>query len=506
MLNEGNQKQLAELLTALKNDIRIRLCAGPDGLSKQLEDYVLGIASMSPKIKVERVELRRVPSFTVDYPVKETGITFAGIPAGHEFGSLLKSLAQVGGSESAEDCPEQMKGIEGELRFETYIAPDCPFCPPAVQTLNTLSVLNPGVSHTMIDVAFFGEETAARDVMVLPTVYLNGERFAVGGMAPEDILEKLGNRPVISGLENQEPFDTLVIGGGPAGVSAAVYGARKGIRVGLVAENFGGQLRETLGIENLISVGHTEGPALAGALERNLRSHDVEVISPARAKRLERKEMLEIELENGAILKSKTAVLATGSRWKTVNVPGEAQFKTRGVAYCAHCDGPLYKEKDVAVIGGGNSGIEAAIDLAGIAKHVTVLEFAPELKADRILRERLKSLDNVTVITGAKTKEITGTDKVNGLVYENQATGETHRLELEGVFVQIGLAAHTGWLGDSVLRNDAGEIVIARDNAASMPGVYAAGDCTDSPYKQVVIAIASGASAALSAFDYIIRH
>ncbi len=325
-------------------------------------------------------------------------------------------------------------------------------------------------------------------------------------MTLEEILSKLGNVQDISEFENKEAFDVLVIGGGPAGASAAIYAARKGIRTGVIAERFGGQVRETLGIENLISAPYTEGPKFADSLERNVKNYDVDIMSSQRVRRLERKELIEVELENGAVLKSKTVILSTGARWRNVGVPGETEFKNKGVAYCPHCDGPLYKGKDVAVIGGGNSGIEAAVDLAGIANHVTVLEFMPELKADAVLQERLNSLSNVTVLKNVQTKEITGTDKVNGITYAERESGEVHQIELQGVFVQIGLVANTDWLGDTVERNRIGEILVDGHNATNLPGVFAAGDCTNSVYKQIIIAMGSGANAALSAFDYLIRN
>ncbi len=342
--------------------------------------------------------------------------------------------------------------------------------------------------------------------MAVPSVYLNGEPFGNGRMTVEEILAKLGSTLDVSEFYDKAPYDVLVIGGGPAGSSAAVYAARKGIRTGILAERFGGQVRDTLGIENLIGVKYIEGTKLSDNLEAHVRDYDVDVMTLQRAKGLSKKEYIEVELENGAVLKSKTLILATGARWRNIGVPGEIEFKNKGVAYCPHCDGPLFKGKDVAVIGGGNSGIEAAIDLAGIVNHVTVLEFLPELKADKVLQERLYSLPNVTVYKNVQTKEIAGTDKVNGITYIHRDTKEEHHIELQGVFVQIGLVPNTDWLGDTVERNRFGEILIDEHNATNIPGVFAAGDCTNSPYKQIIISMGSGASAALSAFDYLIRN
>jgi len=341
--------------------------------------------------------------------------------------------------------------------------------------------------------------------MAVPTVYLNGEFFESGRMTVQDILAKLGSRQDASAFADKEPFDVLVIGGGPAGCSAAIYAARKGIRTGIVAERFGGQILDTVGIENFISVKYTEGPKLASQLEEHVRQYDIDVMTGQRAKGLEKKDLIEVRLENGAVLKSKTVIIATGASWRHLGVPGEKEFRNKGVTYCPHCDGPIFAGKNVAVIGGGNSGIEAAIDLAGIVKHVTVLEFLPELKADSILQKRLYSLPNVTVITNAETKEITGTDKVDGITYVDRATGETHHIDVDGVFVQIGLVPNTDWLGDTVER-ERGGIVVDRRGATNIPGVFAAGDCTNSPYKQIIISMGSGATAALGAFDYLIRH
>ena len=369
-----------------------------------------------------------------------------------------------------------------------------------------MSLLNPGITHTMVDGAAFKEEVESKDIMAVPTVFLNGESFGSGRMSLEEILAKMGSTADASEFASKEPFDVLVVGGGPAGASAAIYAARKGIRTGIVAERFGGQIMDTLAIENFISVKQTEGPKLAASLEEHVKEYDIDVMNLQRAKRLEKRDLIEIELENGAVLKSKSVILSTGARWRNVGVPGEAEFKNKGVAYCPHCDGPLFTGKDVAVIGGGNSGIEAAIDLAGIVNHVTVLEFMSELKADSVLQERLYSLPNVTVLKNVQTKEITGTDKVDGITYIERETGEEKHVELAGVFVQIGLVPNTDWLEGAIERNRMGEILVDKHGATSLPGVFAAGDCTDSAYKQIIISMGSGATASLGAFDYLIRN
>jgi len=508
MLDDDIKKQLAEYLQLLENDVLIKTSTGSDSISNDMAALMDEMTALSPRIKTEQVKLPRTPSFTINRMEEDFGVTFAGIPLGHEFTSLVLALLQVSGRAPKVDGKliDQVKSIKGEYHFETYISLSCHNCPEVVQALNLMSILNPGITHTMIDGAAFKEEAESKNIMAVPTVLLNGEEFSSGRMTLEEILGKLGSGPDMSEFEKKEPFDILVIGGGPAGASAAIYAARKGIRTGIVAERFGGQVRETLGIENLISVGYTEGPRLAEVLEQHVSNYDVDIMSAQRARRLERKELIEVELENGAVLKSKAVILSTGARWRNVGIPGEEEFKNKGVAYCPHCDGPLYKGKHVAVIGGGNSGIEAAIDLAGIASHVTVFEFMPELKADDILQKRLYSLPNITVLKNVQTKEITGTDKVNGITYMERESGAVHHMELQGVFVQIGLIANTDWLGETIERNRIGEVIVDSRNATSLPGVFAAGDCTDSAYKQIVISMGSGASAALSAFDYLIRN
>ncbi|WP_214818098.1 alkyl hydroperoxide reductase subunit F [Exiguobacterium sp. s59] len=507
MLEAAIKQQLDQYLQLMEGDVVLRVSAGEDKVSNEMLELVNELASMSSRISVERATLERTPSFSVNRPAEETGIVFAGIPLGHEFTSLVLALLQVSGRAPKVDADtiKQIQNIEGTYHFESYISLSCHNCPDVVQALNVMSVLNPNITHTMIDGAAFKDEVEAKEIMAVPTVFLNGESFGNGRMSLEEILAKLGTGPDASAFSDKDPYDVLVVGGGPAGASAAVYAARKGIRTGIIAERFGGQVMDTMGIENFIGTAYTEGPKLVASLEEHVKEYGIDVMNLQRAKRLEKNDLVEIELENGAVLKSKSVILSTGARWRNVNVPGEAEFKNKGVAYCPHCDGPLFEGKRVAVIGGGNSGIEAAIDLAGIVKHVTVLEFASELKADQVLQDRLHSLPNVTVITNAQTTEITGTDKVNGISYVSRETNESHHVELEGVFVQIGLVPNTDWL-DSVERNNFGEIVVDRHGATNVPGVFAAGDCTNSAYKQIIISMGSGATAALGAFDYMIRN
>ncbi|MFU0790615.1 alkyl hydroperoxide reductase subunit F [Cerasibacillus sp. JNUCC 74] len=508
VLDPDIKSQLKQYLGLLENDIVLKVSTGSDEVSKDMLALVDELASMSSKISVEHTELPKTPSFSVNRVGEDTGVSFAGLPLGHEFNSLVLALLQVSGRPPKLDqnLIDQIKGISEKYHFETYVSLSCNNCPDVVQALNMMAVLNPNITHTMIDGAAFKEEVEKKKIMAVPAVYLNGEFFNGGRILLEELLEKLGHGVDASELSQKDPFDVLVVGGGPAGASAAIYAARKGIRTGIVAERFGGQVQDTLSIENFISVKRTEGPKLVANLEEHVNDYDIDVMNSQRAKHIEKKDLFELELENGAVLKSKTVIISTGARWRNIGVPGEKEFKNNGVAYCPHCDGPLFEGKDVAVIGGGNSGIEAAIDLAGIVKHVTVLEFAPELKADEVLQKRLYSLPNVTVIKNAQTQEITGTDSVNGITYMDRDTKEVKHIELQGVFVQIGLVPNTEWLEGTVERNRMGEIIVDKHGQSNVPGLFAAGDCTDSAYNQIIISMGSGATAALGAFDYLIRN
>jgi len=508
ILDADIKQQLAQYLELMEGDVLLKVSVGEDKVSREMAALVDELATMSSHIKVEHAELQRTPSFSVNRPGEDTGITFAGIPLGHEFTSLVLALLQVSGRAPKVDekVIKQIQNIKEELHFDSYISLSCQNCPEVVQALNLMSVLNPNITHTMIDGAAFKDEVESKNILAVPTVYLNGEPFTNGRKTVEEILAELGGGPDASEFENKDPFDVLVVGGGPAGASAAIYAARKGIRTGIVAERFGGQVLDTAAIENFISVSHTEGPKLAASLEEHVKDYNIDVMNLVRAKRLEKKDLIEIELENGAVLKSKSVILSTGASWRNIGVPGETEFRNKGVAYCVHCDGPLFEGKNVAVVGGGNSGIEAAIDLAGYTTHVTVLEFNSELKADAVLQERLRSLPNVTVVTNAQTTEITGTDSVNGVSYIERETGEEKHIEIAGIFIQIGLVPNTAWLGDAVERNKFGEILTDKRGATNVPGVFAAGDCSDSPFKQIIISMGSGATASLAAVDYLVRN
>ncbi|RRW33716.1 alkyl hydroperoxide reductase subunit F, partial [Stutzerimonas stutzeri] len=483
--------------------------------SRELLSLLQDIAGLSDKItlKTDGDDARK-PSFSLNRIGGNISLRFAGIPMGHEFTSLVLALLQVGGhpSKTAPEVIEQIKALDGDYRFETYFSLSCQNCPDVVQALNLMAVLNPNVKHVAIDGALFQDEVEARQIMSVPSIYLNGELFTQGRMSEEEILAKLDTGSSARDAEKlkaKDAFDVLVVGGGPAGAAAAIYAARKGIRTGVAAERFGGQVLDTMAIENFISVKETEGPKLARALEEHVREYEVDIMNLQRASQLipaGEDGLHRVRFDNGGELKAKTLILATGARWREMNVPGEQEYRGRGVAYCPHCDGPLFKGKRVAVIGGGNSGVEAAIDLAGIVAHVTLLEFGEDLRADAVLQRKLNSLPNVRVLKMAQTTEVKGDgQKVTGLVYKDRTNDEVHNVELEGIFVQIGLLPNSEWLKGTLELSRFGEIIVDAKGQTSIPGVFAAGDVTTVPYKQIVIAVGEGAKASLSAFDHLIR-
>ncbi|MCL2865069.1 MAG: alkyl hydroperoxide reductase subunit F [Lachnospiraceae bacterium] len=502
------KNQLIPYMDYVVQDIVLKVSAGDDAVSRQVLELVEGVAVLSDKISVEQVQMERCPSVAIDRAEGESGVVFAGLPLGHELESFVMALIQVSGRKPkiADDLIARIQQIDKKLDFTTYVSLSCHNCPDVVQALNIMAVLNPNISNTMVEGGSFKKEVESKQIMAVPTVFLNGTEFSGGRITIEQILEKLGLVADSSNLEAKEPFDILVVGGGPAGASAAIYAARKGIRTGMVADVMGGQVIETLGIENIIGTKYTEGPKFMAQVAEHVKEYEVDVISAQQAVKLEKKDLLELSLKSGATLRAKTVVLATGARWRSIGVPGEQKFKNKGIAYCPHCDGPLFADKDIAVIGGGNSGVEAAIDLAGTSNHVTVIEFLPELKADKTLQDRLYSLKNVTVITNATTKEIVGSDKVERICFADRATGAETTLIVAGVFILIGLIPNTEWLRGTVEMNSFGEILVNRRGATDLAGVFAAGDCTDSAYKQIVISLGSGATAALGAFDYLIRN
>ncbi|MBD7975772.1 alkyl hydroperoxide reductase subunit F [Serpens gallinarum] len=517
MLDANLKTQLKAYLEKVTQPFEIVASLDDGAKSQELLGLLQDITSLSDKItlRTDGNDARR-PSFSLNRINGNIDLRFAGIPMGHEFTSLVLALLQVGGhpSKTSQDVIEQIKAIEGDYSFETYYSLSCQNCPDVVQALNLMAVLNPNIRHVAIDGALFQDEVEARQVMSVPSIYLNGELFGQGRMGEEEILAKLDTNAGARDAEKlnaKDAFDVLVIGGGPAGAAAAVYSARKGIRTGVAAERFGGQVLDTMSIENFISVKATEGPKLARALEEHVREYDVDIMNLQRASKLipaaTEGGLHTVEFENGAQLKSKTLILSTGARWREMNVPGEAEYKAKGVCFCPHCDGPLFKGKRVAVIGGGNSGVEAAIDLAGIVGHVTLLEFGESMRADAVLQSKLRSLPNVTIHLMAQTTDVLGDgQKVTGLVYKDRTSEELHTVELEGIFVQIGLLPNSDWLKGSVELNRFGEIIVDAKGQTNIPGVFAAGDVTTVPYKQIIIATGDGAKASLSAFDYLIRQ
>jgi alkyl hydroperoxide reductase subunit F len=513
MFDQELKSQLGRHLENLRRPVEITATLDGGADSATMRELLDDIAAVSDRIRVVTSEgdgeVRR-PSFAIHLPGEEARVRFAGLPLGHELTSLVLALLHVGGHPprvSAETLA-QVERLSGPLHFETYFSRSCQNCPDVVQALNLMAARNPKVTHVAVDGACFESEVEERQVMAVPTVYLNGRLLGRGRMELEEILVKVDSGAAARRAEQLDgrTFDMLVVGGGPAGAAAAIYAARKGIRTGVVADRLGGQVLDTLGIENFISVAETEGPQLAAALEAHLGAYPIEVMKHQRARGLAPGDMIGVELESGARLAARSVILATGARWRDMNVPGEAEYRTRGVTYCPHCDGPLFKGKRVAVIGGGNSGVEAAIDLAGVVEHVTLVEFMDTLKADDILQRKLRSLGNADVILGARTTEVVGDGRqVTGLRYEHRASGEIRALEVAGIFVQIGLLPNTDWLKGTVELTRTGEIVVDERGRTNVPGVFAAGDATTVPYKQIIIATGEGAKAALGAFDYLIR-
>jgi len=517
MLDAAMKTQLQSYLTNLRAPIRLIASLDESEKGTELRALLTEIAELSPLVQLDASGTdARKPSFVIAREGETRGVRFAAIPLGHEFTSLVLALLWTGGHppKVAPDVLEQIKALDADLNFEVYMSLSCHNCPDVVQAASLLSIYNPRIQTTVVDGALFQAEVDTRQVMAVPMVFMNDALFGAGRMTLEEIVAKLdvnANQRTAAALSGKEPFDVLIVGGGPAGAAAAVYAARKGIRVGVAAERFGGQVNDTMSIENYISVLETDGPTFAAALEAQVRHYGVDIMNLQRASKIvppaQPGALVEVHLADGGVLKSRSVIVSTGARWRNVNVPGEAEYKTRGVAYCPHCDGPLFKGKRVAVIGGGNSGVEAAIDLAGVVQHVTLVEFADALKADAVLVSKLKSLPNVTIHTNAQTTEITGDgQKVNGLRFRDRASNLEQQVELAGVFVQIGLVPNTEFLRDTLELSRFGEIVVDARGHTSAAGVFAAGDATTVPYKQIVVAAGEGAKAALSAFDYLIRQ
>ena len=520
MLDANVKTQLSAYLQRITQPVELVASLDDRPAALEMRTLLEEIAELSPLVtaRFDGTDARR-PSFQITRAGADMGLRFAAVPMGHEFTSLVLALLQAGGHppKVESDVIAQIQALVpedgGDYVFETWMSLTCHNCPDVVQAINMMAVLNPRVRHVAIDGGLFQDEVEQRQIMAVPLVFLNGERFGSGRMELAEILAKVDTGATVrdaARLSAKAPYDVLIVGGGPAGAAAAVYAARKGIRTGIVAERFGGQTLDTLGIENYPSVLETQGPKFAAALEAHARAYDVDIMNGQRVKALEPAAepggTVRVTLDNGAVLQGRSVIVSTGARWKNVNVPGEAEYRNKGVAYCPHCDGPLFKGKDVAVIGGGNSGVEAAIDLAGVVRHVTLIEFADQLKADAVLVNKLKSLPNVEIHVNAQTPGITGDgQRVKGLVYKDRATGAEHRVELSGVFVQIGLVPNTEFLKGTLELSKYGEIIIDAKCHTSLPGVFAAGDVTTVPFKQIVIAAGDGAKAALSAFDHLVR-
>lgn len=515
LLDDNLSKQLGSLMPRITEEVELIYSLDDRDASADLKQLLEDIAALSDKVTArEDADAHdRKPAFTISRKGTDTGVTFAGIPMGHEFSSLVLALLQVGGNPVKEDQEllDAVKNLDGDYEFVTYMSLSCQNCPTVVQALNAMSVVNPRIKHTAVEGSLFQDEVNDKGVQAVPTVYLNGEEFVSGRTDIADFVRKLDSGAAARDakkLNEKGEFDVLVVGQGPAGAAAAIYVARKGLNVGLAGERFGGQVLDTMAIENFISMKYTEGPKLAAALEEHVNAYEIDVMKAQAATGFtpasEPGGVHTVHFGDDATLKARQVVIATGANWRLMNVPGESEYRNKGVTFCPHCDGPLFKGKDIAVIGGGNSGVEAAIDLAGIVKHVTVLEFGESCRADDVLMDKLNSLDNVEVITSAATTEIVGDDKgVTGLKYTDRTTDEEKSLELSGVFVQIGLLPNTKWLEDSGIETSGpGEIVIDDHNATNIPGVFAAGDCTAIPFKQIVVAEGAGANAGLGAWEY----
>jgi alkyl hydroperoxide reductase subunit F len=516
VLDANLKTQLKTYLGHLRQPVELVASLDDGAKSAQMLELLNEIAELHPQVSVNRADDdARRPSFLIRRAGTDIGVRFAGIPLGHEFTSLVLALLQVGGHppKLSDETIAQIRDLDGDYVFETYFSLTCQNCPDVVQALNLMSVLNPRIRHTAIEGGLFQDEVSARNILSVPSIFLNGELFAQGRMDVEQILAKLDTGSVARAaakIDAKEPFDVLVVGGGPAGAAAAIYAARKGIRTGLVAERFGGQVLDTMSIENFISVQHTEGPRMVQQMEAHVDQYGVDVMTLQRADKLVAARspggLHELHLESGATLRARTLILSTGARWRQMNVPGEDAYRNKGVTYCPHCDGPLFRGKRVAVIGGGNSGVEAAIDLAGVVGHVTLIEYAADLRADAVLQRKLASLPNVDIVTSALTTEVTGDgERVTGLRYKDRNHGSDHELPLEGIFVQIGLVPNTEWLRDTVAMTGRGEIEITDRCETSVAGVFAAGDVTTVPYKQIIVAMGEGSKASLSAFDHLIR-
>ncbi len=517
MLTQDILNALKGYAANMQKTVTFVLQTGEHSKREELKKFLSDVAGISDKIQLEERDtngvLRSSVSFLLEADGEDTGIRFSGIPGGHEFNSFVLAMLHASGTPLKVDDSVQgiVKGVKEELNFEVFISLSCHNCPDVVQALNQFALLNPNITSEMIDGGLYQSLVSERDIQGVPSVYLNGELFANGKVDASTLIDKLLERdPSLKQANAGQSLplqDVTVIGGGPAGVSSAIYSARKGLKVTVIADRFGGQVKDTMGIENLISVPKTTGPELVGNLAEHMKDYDITLKEHVRVESIEKGNIKTLTLSSGEQIKTKTIIVATGARWRELGVPGEKENVGNGVAYCPHCDGPFFKGKDVAVIGGGNSGIEAALDLAGIVKSVTVFEFMPTLKADQVLINQAEKRENVTIIKNAATKQIVADNgKVTAIEYQDRATDEVHSLPLAGVFVQIGLVPNSQFMKGVVELTQHGEIVVDNKCKTSEPGIYAAGDVTTVPYKQIVISMGEGAKASLSAFEYLLAH
>ena len=514
MLNNDILTALKGYTANMKNGVTFVLQTGEHSKRAELHDFLSQIASTSEHISLQEKDAGFRSPITFELITdKPTGIQFSGIPSGHEFNSLVLAILWASGTEIKLDeaLQQSISRLDQPVKFEVFVSLDCHNCPDAVQALNQFALLNDNISTEMIDGGLFQEEISRRDIQGVPVIYLNGERFANGKINISSIVSDLAERyPSMNHASNEPSLplqDVTVVGGGPAGVAAAIYSARKGLKVTLLAERLGGQVKDTMGIENFISVSSTTGPELSGNLQAHLDDYDITIKEHVRVKNIEKGSVKTLNLSSGELIESKSVILATGANWRELGVPGEQENVGNGVAYCPHCDGPFFKGKDVAVIGGGNSGIEAALDLAGIVKSVTVFEFMPNLKADQVLVDQAEKRDNITILKNVATKQILAEGgKVSAIEYEQRDNGEIKTLELAGIFVQIGLIPNSQFAEDLVERTQHGEIVIDEKCQTSEAGIFACGDVTTVPYKQIVVAKGEGSKASLAAFEYLLTH
>ena len=517
MLTKEILQALKSYAESMQKNVTFVVQTGEHSKRAELVSFLSDIAGVSDKLNVEerdtQGQLRSAISFLLEADGQDTGIRFSGIPGGHEFNSLILAILHASGTELKVDDSVKsiVKAVKDELNFEVFISLSCHNCPEVVQALNQFALLNDNITSEMIDGGLYQNLISERDIQGVPSVYLNGELFANGKVDAASLIDKLIERdPSLKEANTgvQLPLqDVTVIGGGPAGVASAIYSARKGLKVTVVAESFGGQVKDTMGIENLISVPKTTGPELVGNLMEHVNDYDITLKEHVRVENIEKGNVKTITLSSGEQIRTRSLVVATGARWRELGVPGERENVGNGVAYCPHCDGPFFKGKDVAVIGGGNSGIEAALDLAGIVKSVTVFEFMPTLKADQVLIDQAEKRDNITIIKNAATRQILAENgKVNAIEYQDRSTNEVHTLDLAGVFVQIGLVPNSQFMKDVVEMTPYGEIVVDTKCQTSEAGIFAAGDVTTVPYKQIVISMGEGAKASLAAFEYLLSH